>query len=234
MLKGNTMATWGVHMRIADSYIARDLIENPTEFVLGSVAPDCGYGVKDSFGDFNPPPEITHWAPGGIKVYCEYWRFRNEYLQREKFGADYEFYLGYYIHLLTDILWSTMMYLPTKLKYAEEYKKDPEFLKTIKVDWYDLDYKFLRDNPDFLPYKLLKENKSVKDYLPYYETGQLTVQTRFISDYYSDYSGRTLDRDYNYLTEEQMNNFIACATDLIDYDLKLHGLINFTSEEKAG
>lgn len=220
-------------MRIAEQYIARKLIEDPVGFVLGSVAPDCGYGVKDSFGEFTPPPEITHWAPGGIKVYCEYWRFREEYLQDGKSGADYEFYLGYYIHLLTDILWSSMIYLPTRLKYAEEYEKDPEFLKTIKVDWYDLDYKYLRDHPDFLPYKILKGTDSVKDYLPYYEPGQLTKQIRFIADYYSDCSGRVLDRKYEYMTEQQMDNFISCAVDLIDYDLKLHGLLDLGSDDKA-
>lgn len=221
------MATWGVHMRIADYYIQNKLIKRPTLFVLGSVAPDCGYGVKDSFGEFTPPPEITHWAPGGIKVYCEYWKFRDEYLYPNIGKEDYEFYLGYYVHLLTDILWSTMMYLPTKILYADEYKNNPEFLKVIKVDWYDLDYKFLRDHPDFTPYQLLKRNKKVKDYLPYYEPGQLTVQTKFITDYYSDFSGRVLDREYTYLTERQMDNFIDCATEIINHDLKRRNLLDF-------
>lgn len=221
------MATWVAHLRIADEYIKRGLIPYPKEFVLGSVAPDCGYGEKDSYGDFNPPPEITHWAPGGIKIYCEYWKFRSEYLTDKPHDEDYFFYLGYYIHLLTDILWSTMMYLPTKIKYEREYEKDPQFLKTIKIDWYDLDFKFLRDNPGFLPYTILKNNDSVKDFLSYYEPGQLSVQTKFIADYYSNCSGRTLDRVYPFLDEVSMRRFIKCASDLIDFDLKKRNLLDF-------
>ena len=190
------MATWIVHLRVCDKYIKRGLIpdEYKEVFVLGSVAPDCGYGAKDSYGDFVPPPEVTHWAPGGIKLYCEYWKFLDAYLKDRERNSDYYFYLGYYIHLITDIMWSTMMYLPTTITYAEEYEKNPDYLKVIKVDWYDLDFKFLRDNPDFEPYRILKENKGCKDYLPYYEPGQLTKQIKFIADYYSSADGHVLDR----------------------------------------
>ena len=219
------MATWGVHLRIADEYIKQGIINNPTQFVLGSVAPDCGYGEKDSFGEFVPPPKITHWTPNGLKIYCEYWKFREQYLYPNMNNEDYDFYLGYYVHLLTDILWSSMMYMPTRVKYAEEYKENPEFLKIIKQDWYDLDYKFFRDNPDFEAYRLLRENKTVKDYLPYYEPGQLTVQTKFIADYYKDFSGRNLDREYPYLKEKEMNDFITFAVDIINYDLEHRSLM---------
>lgn len=221
------MATWITHLRIADKYLKRGLIPYPKEFSLGSVAPDCGYGEKDSYGDFSPPPEVTHWAPGGIKLYCEYWKFAAKYLIDRPKDADYWFYLGYYIHLVTDMIWSMTVYMPTKIKYAEEYKRDPEFLRVIKVDWYDLDYKFLRDDPAFIPYKYLRDAGEVKDYLPYYERGQLTKQIRYIYDYYADASGRVLDRDYPYLDEKTMSGFIKCAVELIDFDLKKKGFLEF-------
>lgn len=219
------MATWVVHLRIADAYLKSGLIPCRREFVLGSVAPDCGYGVKDSYGDFDPPPEITHWAPGGIKLYCEYWKFLDAYLKDREHNADYYFYLGYYVHLITDIMWSTMIYLPTTIDYADEYEKDPDFLKTIKKDWYDLDFKYLRDHPDFEPYRILKERGTVKDYLSYYKKGQLTEQTRFIADYYSDPGSRLLDRKYPYLNEKTMSSFIKCAAELVDFDLRRKELI---------
>ena len=43
------MATWGVHLRVARCFIDNLIAKNIREFVIGSVAPDCGYGVKDSF-----------------------------------------------------------------------------------------------------------------------------------------------------------------------------------------
>ena len=68
------MATWGVHLRVARCFIDNLIAKKyHREFVIGSVAPDCGYGVKDSFGEFTPPPKITHWSPSGMKrVLCAF------------------------------------------------------------------------------------------------------------------------------------------------------------------
>ncbi len=212
-----TMATWVVHMRIADRLIKQGAVPDKfkREFVLGSVSPDCGYGKKDSFGDFSPPPSVTHWTPYGIKVFCKYDDFFDTYLKNKKKNDDYYFYFGYYVHLLTDVLWSASIYLPTKIKYAEEYKKDNEYLNVIKKDWYDLDFKYLKEHPDFEPYEILKNNNSVKDYLPYYEKGQLTIQTRFIADYYKDEKNHNTDRQFKFLTEKDVNEFIKIAEKLI-------------------
>lgn len=218
------MATWIVHCRIADYFIKKYKAISDTEFVLGSVAPDCGYGKKDSFGGFQPPAEITHWAPDGKKSRCKYNDFYDKYLTIKKDKGSFSFYLGYYVHLLTDMMWATAIYSPTRIKYKKEYERDPYFLRTIKVDWYDLDYKYLKDNENFYAFRLLEENKSVKDYLPYYETGQLTKQIRFIADFYK-YGKADPYRKYSYLTEKDVNNFIDCATDLIEQHLNAKQLI---------
>ena len=98
------MATWIVHLRIADIFIKEQLIpdNHKKEFICGSLAPDCGYGIKDSFGDFSPPPSVTHWTPDGCKIFCEYNNFYDTYLKGKEANADYYLYLGYYMHLLTD------------------------------------------------------------------------------------------------------------------------------------
>ena len=83
------MATWGVHLRVARCFIDNLIAKKyHREFVIGSVAPDCGYGVKDSFGEFTPPPKITHWSPSGMKRDCRYNDFQKEYLN-DKSNADY-------------------------------------------------------------------------------------------------------------------------------------------------
>lgn len=191
------MATWGVHLRVARCFIDNLIAKKyHREFVIGSVAPDCGYGVKDSFGEFTPPPKITHWSPSGMKRDCRYNDFQKEYLN-DKSNADYWFYLGYYVHLLTDIMWSVTMYMPTRVKYAEEYKKNPEFLKVIKKDWNDIDVWHLRSLTYHPTFDILKNAGEIKDYLPYYEHNQLTKQVKFIVDYYESYSSNT-DREFEY------------------------------------
>ena len=217
------LATWIVHLRIADAFIKNGLVPDiyKTEFILGSLSPDCGYGEKDSFGEFTPPPEVTHWAPDGIKTFCDYGKFYDTYLRDRTKDADYYFYFGYYIHLLTDILWSSSIYLPSKIKYNTEYENDPEYLNVIKKDWYDLDFKFLKDNPHFELYQILCRTKSVKDYLPYYENGQLTAQIKFIADFYKDFKDTNPDREYKFLKPSEVDAFISIAVELIKQKLEI-------------
>ncbi len=221
------MATWLVHLRICEKLI--DKIDNLSvrEFVIGNVAPDCGYGAKDSRGcEFTPPSTVTHWSPTGEKADIDADAFYSKYVNGAPLNRDISFYLGYYVHLITDIVWSKRMYIPTKVKYASQYAKNPDFLKIIKKDWYDLDHRFLRDHPNFRSFQILNGVSSVKDYLPYYEPGQLTAQVGFIKDYYLNYkdSGR-LDRRYKYLTPREMDAFINDMAKLAYRDLKRHGYI---------
>ena len=168
-----------------------------------------------------PPPRITHWTQDGDKTFCDSAGFYNTYLKDRTKDAPYYFYYGYYIHLITDILWSSCIHLPTKMKYHTEYESDPEYLNLIKQDWYDLDFKFLKEIPDFEPYDILCKNKKVEDYLPYYETGQLSKQIRFIADFYKDFSDTNPDREYKFLTPADVDAFISIAVDLIKEKLEI-------------
>ena len=209
------MATWIVHLRIADIFIKENIIPDQykKEFIYGSLAPDCGYGTKDSFGDFSPPPSVTHLAPDGCKIFCRYNEFYNQYLKDKEQNDAYYFYLGYYTHLITDVLWSASIYMPTRFKYAREYESDAMYLNTVKKDWYGLDYKFLSDNPDFEVYKLLCSIENVADYLPYYEAGQLKKQLKYIAYYYKTNSSQP--SEYKFLSPDEVNEFIKTAAGLI-------------------
>lgn len=221
------MATWIVHLRMAEYIADKYDISDKYEFFAGNLAPDCGYGEKDSFGEFQPPPNVTHWTFTGSKKDCRYKEFYNKYLKGKTKGKAYAFYLGYYLHLITDIMWSTCICLPTYTEYSEEYSRDSEFLRTIKLDWSDHDFRFLDENPDFMPYKMLDENKEdITDYLPYYEHNQLTKQIRFILDYYkTPVKERDIYRNYEYLTKEKLEDFMEIAFEIAEIDLSKKKLI---------
>ncbi len=221
----SAVATWVVHFRIAD-YFLNILNVSAQEFVTGNVAPDCGYGEKDSMGEFNPPPTVTHWTESGKKKDCRCTDFYIEYLKdRDITDPDYSFYLGYYIHLMTDIMWSKKIYIPTMEKYRNEVSDDAELLKTVKKDWNDLDFKFLSENPEYPVYEMLCSNEDVKDYLPYYAPGQLTVQTRFIADYYK--TERDFNREHRFLNENDVNSFIKTTCAAIEKDIREKKLAQF-------
>ena len=149
---------------------------------------------------------VTHWTDSGHKTDIDTDKFYNTYLKNADVWGDAAFYLGYFIHLLTDIKWSSQMYLPTRIKYHDEYEKNPAFLIEIKKDWNDLDYRFLKENPDFRTYKRfcrMCENTKIKDFLPYYEPGQLDIQCKKIVQYYENYKpSADLMRKYRFLGAE--------------------------------
>lgn len=220
------MATWMVHLRVADRFLDRVEKERREEFLVGSVAPDCGYGSKDSFSGFIPPTSTTHWTPTGRKNDIDIDRFFDTYLKNADCWGDAAFYLGYLIHLLTDIKWGMGMYLPTKIKYREQYKQNPEFLLEIKKDWNDLDYRFIAENPDFRGFKKFCRIGEISDYLPYYEHGQLKTQCDEIIKYYKEYKdGRDLWRDYKYLTPERQNRFVEQIYQTVEQFLVEIGII---------
>lgn len=219
------MATWVVHFRIAD-YFLNILNVSETEFVCGNVAPDCGYGEKDSMGEFNPPPSVTHWSPNGRKRDCRYMDFFEKYLKdKDITEKSYSFYLGYYIHLLTDIMWSERIYIPTMEKYAKDKNTETEILKAAKLDWNDIDFEFLDENPEYKVYEILKKTDKIEDYLPYYEQNQLTVQIKFIADYYK--SDRNFRREHKYLTRAEVDAFVKAACEAIEKDITSKNLIQF-------
>lgn len=225
------MATWIVHMRVASYFMNKFPFLDKSEFVCGSVAPDCGYGKKDSFGEFTPPPKVTHWSPTGKKSDCQYKKFAAQYLEKSKNIREYSFYLGYYIHLLTDILWSASICLPTFEHFCGKREINPEFMKVIKLDWSDLDYRYSKEHPDFEPLQILRAKKEINDYLPYYEKGQLNTQITKIVEYYDTFKGNgDIYRDYKYLTAKNVDNFIKSVCEVILMDITAK---NFTKECEA-
>lgn len=222
------MATWMVHFRIADYFLDKLKGINSTDFAIGSVAPDCGYGKKDSRGEFTPPPNVTHWSPSGNKRDCRYKDYAKEYLHKISDIGEYSFHLGYYIHLLTDIMWSSEIYMGSRRDFADEYREDKNFLRTVKEDWNDLDFLYFHLHPDVKSYHIIDKVKDVRDYLSYYEPGQLKQQIQFIADYYKNPERYdNIDRDYMYLSTDKIDGFIHTAQAIITENLKKNNLAVF-------
>jgi hypothetical protein len=202
------MATWIAHLRIADNLINRIEIQNRILFIVGNIGPDCGVPNED-WSKFDPPTEISHWRNDNTRE-IDHDLFFTEYCENK----TNDFYLGYYVHLLTDDLWRQLVYKIKKSDYKIEISKDPNFIWTMKNDWYDLDKKYLNENI-LNSYDLFKGIKEFpNNYFEFYPKNAFIRQIEYISNFYES-RDKYLDRDFTYLTEFEMNDFVDKATKLI-------------------
>lgn len=208
------MASWMVHLRIADRLLDEIPDLPATEFIVGNIAPDSGVPNED-WTSFTPNTTVSHFKTETKKADPD--AFAQKYftpeLQAGYSRQQYGFYLGYLVHLITDVLWARDIYAPSRVRFAAERDRDPErFVWKMKEDWYDLDYKYLRDHPDFRAFGIyLGAAGFVNEFMEDFAPDAFDNRRRYITDFYLQ-SNDHLDREYPYLTEEEMDAFVETCT----------------------
>jgi len=206
-----------VHLRIADRLLDKIPDLSPIEFIVGNIAPDSGVPNED-WSSFTPSYAVSHFKTGTAKAGPE--AFADKYFaeeqQRQYNEQQYAFYLGYLTHLLTDVLWSQQIALPSFRKHigGEPPFRGPQVDK-IKDDWYDLDFKYLREHPGFRAFRVYLGCVGFRnDYLEEFSVDAIDNRRQYITDFYLQ-GKDNLDREYPYLTQEQMDSFVCRASDEI-------------------
>jgi len=137
------MASWGVHLRIAETLLDKIPGPDAEKFALGSVGPDSGK-PDEKREHFTPPGQVTHFqVPTGTHRSCADLDFFRRYLLPLETDPDPQvcsFRLGYFFHLVTDNRWSEKIGQPTVKRRAAEFAADRGFIWTVKKDWYGLDF----------------------------------------------------------------------------------------------
>lgn len=204
------MASWMVHLRIADKLLESIPSLCPVEFIVGNIAPDSGVPNED-WSSFTPSTTISHFKTNGNKADPEL--FANKYFTIAKRNSytetQFSFYLGYLVHLITDVLWLRDVYAPTRVKFAEIYKEDKDsFIWKVKEDWYDLDFKYLRDHPGFRAFRVyLGAVGFVNKFMDEFSADAFDNRRQYITDFYLE-GKNGLDREYPYLAEAEMDAFV--------------------------
>lgn len=207
------MASWMVHLRIADKLLDNIPNLSATEFIVGNLAPDSGVPNED-WSVFTPSTSVSHFRTPGKKADPAV--FAKKYFTPGKRASytqkQYSFYLGYLTHLITDSLWSEEIVHPTKSAFSEEFAADPGFIWTVKKDWYDLDFRYLQDHPDFRAFQTYLHAVGFQNtYMEEFSTNAFDNRRAYITTFYLE--GRSgLDRDYPYMTQQQMDAFVTGAT----------------------
>lgn len=113
------MAGWITHMAVADRLFQQGLPLDAKGFCAGSIAPDCNVENED-WTVFIPPREVTHWMTGDSKLTADYEAFYEQRICGKCFDSveELSFYLGYYIHLMTDVEWMRFLRNPQRVSAA--------------------------------------------------------------------------------------------------------------------
>lgn len=215
------MASWMVHLRVADRLLDRIEGITATEFIVGNIAPDSGVPNED-WTVFAPPKKVSHFKTcredGTSKIEVE--DYLEQYFTAEKRAAysreQYSFYLGYLTHLLTDREWVAHIYKPSIARYPEAYAADSyKLLWTLKKDWYDLDFLYLKKHPDFRAFQIYENAVGfVNTYMDTFATDAFENRREYITGFYR--GGREdIEREYQYLTEAQADQFVKDCVEAV-------------------
>lgn len=211
------MASWMIHLRIADQLLDRIPGLDETAFVIGSIAPDSGVPNED-WSVYSPPKSVSHYkTKKDGKTFFDVDQFVREYFTAEQIRAyslrEFSFFLGYYAHLLTDIEWTTEVLRPSVEAHPEEDSKDhTAFVWKMKKDWYDLDFRYLEEHPDFRAFRIYEQSAGFRnDLMDIFSEDAFDNRREYICGFYRGEHGE-LCRDYPYLSPEQADWFVAQTT----------------------
>ena len=215
------MASWMIHLRVAQGIYQKLNLKNITEFVMGNIAPDSGIPTADGSG-FVPDAELSHFRTvdeNGIKnvhddLFVERY-FTKE--RRESYNErEYAFYFGYLVHLLTDKLWASKIVYGAKEKFSDLFEQDnAAFWKKIKRDWYDLDFLYLKKYPEFEAFEIYEGIKEFKNnYLDFFAEDAFIQRKKFIIEFYREGVEKVKERE-KYISLDELDAFVEYAVEEI-------------------
>ena len=208
------MASWMVHLRIADELLPHLKGVEETAFVMGNIAPDSGVPNED-WSAFHPPKTATHFQTkaGGVSLigtdtFCR--SYFNDAVIRGYSLKEYSFFLGYYVHLLTDERWAKTVHASLGRDYPKDYAEDKgRLIQAAKEDWYDLDFLYLEQHPDFRAFAVYENAVGFdNEFMDLFIRYAFENRRRYLCDFYHGEEHGDLHREYRYLTPEQADSFV--------------------------
>lgn len=215
------MASWIIHLRVAQQLYQKLHTKPRDAFVLGNIAPDSGVPRADGSG-FVPDAQLSHFRSldeNGIKQIHED-LFIAQYFtpaRRQVYTArEYAFFLGYLTHLLTDKLWAEKIVYTAKEKQRTLFETDRElFWRTVKRDWYDMDFMYLKANPDFEAYCIYRDIPDIRNtYVDFFSETAFEERRHFILNFYKEGAAHVAWRE-TCLSPEDLDCFVTYAADEI-------------------
>lgn len=215
------MASWMVHLRTAEALLSAWTRLDETAFIMGNLAPDSGVPNAD-WSAFDPPYSVSHFkTKSETGSFIDIPRFCAQYFDADRVQGyhktEYAFFLGYYAHLLTDRRWSETIYADLLQEHPKECAEDKSRLvRTAKEDWYDLDFLYLEQHPDFKAFRIYENAGSFDNtFMDLFSRDALENRRRYICGFYRGPEHGDLHRSYRYLTPERVDCFVRDTAEWI-------------------
>ena len=215
------MASWMVHLRIADELLKHISNIDETAFVMGNIAPDSGVPSED-WKEYYPPKQVSHFKTKNgdeiffdLDAYCN--KYFNENLIKEYSLKKFSFFLGYYVHLLTDVQWTKTIYIDLIKSHPQEVSEDKnKLIWAAKGDWYDLDFLYLEQHPDFKAFSIYENAVNYDNsFMDLFSKDAFENRRQYICGFYHSDNHGELHREYTYLTPEQADQFVITTVQWI-------------------
>lgn len=199
-----TLATWVTHFRIAEELIKKELPVSVNDFLVGNIGPDCGLIGED--GRPTPPKEITHFkVEGNISADSFYHQYLND--GKVSLSQQFSYFLGYYIHLVTDEEWIKFTDQKKREKVFEKILNTPDYTKLVKRDWYGVDMLYLENHKENIFWTEFQHITEFPEYLNFFPNGQTLVQIRNITKFYQSCTISD-DHEFIYLSPAEADKFV--------------------------
>ncbi len=89
------------------------------------------------------------------------------------------------------------------------------FWQTIKKDWYDLDFMYLKSNPLFEAFRIYRESKDIRNtYVDFFSENAFAERRLFIVNFYAD-GVANIEEHSTYLSKEELDVFVTSAANEI-------------------
>ncbi len=196
------MATWIMHLRVAEKLrnLLGDLDE--TAYYVGAIAPDSGKMVDDF--TYLPPKDVSHWKRDDVSYEQRFWdntQFYKKYCENEKDIFRKSLCWGYYVHVLTDTIYVRDIIHPYINKHGKPHWR--ENITDIRKGWYEIDFRFLAENPDFIPFQMIKKTEPFDNsFLDYFAPNDVYERIRNAIDLYSNSAVNPNCRFFTHTPEE--------------------------------
>jgi hypothetical protein len=233
------MGTWISHLRIAENLLQHFPGLDEVTFTFGNLSPDSGVPNED-WTAFDPPKEVTHFLQNGdgehaIHDLVYYQKYLVGIKPKDNIKC-YSFRLGYFFHLICDIMWAKRVWAATQGQFKPLFDKDfKKAVSLVKDDWYGLDQLYVRDHPEHIFWRVIMNNPYPPSYLPFVKNEALHHQYDHIRKFYSEQGDKWfLSIPYQYLNENMMTRIVNESIEaiLIVHE-KLKGMKDFDGLESS-